>query len=51
MVQVVIAENKGAGMRMGARCMWDPKTDSATEAIFMNDSIFCCVSVFAIYIY
>jgi hypothetical protein len=51
MVQVVISENKGAGMRMGARCLWDSQTDSATEAIFMNNHIFCCASVFAIYIY
>ncbi len=51
MVQVVITENKGAGMRMGARCLWDSKTDSATEAIYVNNHIICCVSIFAIYIY
>lgn len=51
LVQVVMGEMKGAGVRMGARCLWDPNTDKICEEVFMNDSLFCCVAVFGVYLY
>jgi len=35
-VQVVIGEQKGEGVRMGCRCFWDSDTDSYAQAAFMN---------------
>ena len=39
-VQVVIGERKGAGVQMGCRCFWDPKTDNVAEEKYQNESIF-----------
>ncbi|XP_018575746.1 tctex1 domain-containing protein 2-like isoform X2 [Anoplophora glabripennis] len=50
-VQVVIGEMKGAGVKSGVRCLWDSDVDGYTSEIFMNDTIFCLTTVFAIYLY
>ena len=36
MVQVVIGEMKGEGVRMGSRCLWDAQTDKVAQETFMN---------------
>ncbi len=51
MVQVVLGENKGAGVQIGSRCLWDPNTDHMAEANFTNDSLFCCAIVYGVYLY
>ncbi|KAK4872678.1 hypothetical protein RN001_014707 [Aquatica leii] len=50
-VQVIIGELKGAGVKCGVRCLWDSETDGYTSDTFMNETIFCVVVVFAIYLY
>ncbi|KAA6365625.1 MAG: hypothetical protein EZS28_038848, partial [Streblomastix strix] len=35
-VQVVIGEQKGEGIRMGFKALWDQDTDNFAQAIFMN---------------
>ncbi|KAJ8922322.1 hypothetical protein NQ315_004265 [Exocentrus adspersus] len=50
-VQVVIGEMKGAGVKSGVRCLWDSDVDGYTSEVFMNDTIFCLTTVFAIYLY
>ncbi|CAN9500975.1 unnamed protein product [Ophioblennius macclurei] len=50
-VQVVIGEQRGQGVKMSARCLWDADTDNYAEDVFMNDSLFCVVAVFGIYYY
>uniref|UniRef100_A0A3B5A3C4 Tctex1 domain containing 2 n=2 Tax=Stegastes partitus TaxID=144197 RepID=A0A3B5A3C4_9TELE len=50
-VQVVIGEQRGQGVTMSSRCFWDADTDSYAEDVFMNDSLFCRVSVFGSYYY
>ncbi|XP_071198503.1 dynein light chain Tctex-type protein 2B isoform X1 [Salvelinus alpinus] len=35
-VQVVIGEQRGEGVKMAARCFWDADTDSYAQDIFMN---------------
>lgn len=50
-VQVIIGEMKGAGVKSGVRCVWDSDTDSYASEIFMSDSIFCVTTVFAIFMY
>lgn len=50
-VEVVIGEQRGEGVRMGTRCLWDSDTDSYASHVFMNDSLFCCAAAFGIYYY
>ncbi|XP_010894276.2 tctex1 domain-containing protein 2 [Esox lucius] len=50
-VQVVIGEQRGEGVRMAARCFWDADTDNYAQDIFMNDSLFCVAAAFGIYYY
>lgn len=50
-VQVIIGELKGAGVKCGVRCLWDSETDGYTSDTFMNETIFCVVVVFAVYLY
>lgn len=50
-VQVLLGEMRGAGVRSGVRCIWDSDTDGYTSETFMNDTIFCVTTVFAIYMY
>jgi hypothetical protein len=51
LVQVIIGENKGQGVRVGSRCFWDSDTDDSTWVNYMNESLFCLVAVFAVYLY
>ena len=50
-VEVVIGEQRGEGVRMGSRCLWDLDTDNYASDVYMNDSIFCCAAAFGIYYY
>nr|XP_055074103.1 dynein light chain Tctex-type protein 2B [Misgurnus anguillicaudatus] len=50
-VQVVIGEQRGEGVKMAARCLWDADTDSYAQEIFMNDSLFCVAVAFGVYYY
>ena len=50
-VEVVIGEQRGEGVRMGSRCLWDSDTDNYASDVYMNDSIFCCAAAFGIYYY
>lgn len=36
LVQVVIGEQKGAGVRMGCRCFWDSQTDAVASETYVN---------------
>uniref|UniRef100_A0A8C1M5Z4 Tctex1 domain containing 2 n=1 Tax=Cyprinus carpio TaxID=7962 RepID=A0A8C1M5Z4_CYPCA len=43
-VQVVVGEQRGEGVKMAARCFWDADTDSYAQDIFMNLVLCgCCV--------
>ena len=50
-VQVVIGEQRGEGVRMGCRCFWDPDADSYAEDTYRNDSLFCVAAAFGVYLY
>ena len=51
LVQVIIGEMKGAGVRCGCRCLWDQQTDKVAEATFQNDTLFCVAVAFGVYLY
>ncbi|XP_018333563.1 tctex1 domain-containing protein 2-like [Agrilus planipennis] len=50
-VHVQIGEDKGQGIKCGLRCVWDSKVDSYFVDIFTNDTLFCLVMVFGVYLY
>ncbi|KAK4468733.1 hypothetical protein MN116_007909 [Schistosoma mekongi] len=51
LVQVIIGEQKGQGVKVSYRCYWDSDTDSCAEASFSNDSLFCVIFAFGVYSY
>lgn len=38
MVQVVVGQQRGAGVRMGSRCLWDSVTDNKASETLVNVS-------------
>ncbi|CAM9729537.1 unnamed protein product, partial [Ascophyllum nodosum] len=50
-VQVVIGEQRGEGVRMGSRCFWDSETDNVASETYINDSLFCVATAYAVYLY
>ncbi|KOO21044.1 tctex1 domain-containing protein 2, partial [Chrysochromulina tobinii] len=50
-VQVVIGEMRGEGVRMGCRCFWDADTDNYADESYRNDSLFCVAAAFGVYLY
>ena len=50
-VNCVIGEQKGAGINMSGRCMWDSDTDNFAESIYMNESLFCVAAAYGVYYY
>jgi len=50
-VQVVIGEQRGEGVKMGCRCFWDSDTDNYAQDIFMNDSLFCVAAAYGVFKY
>lgn len=50
-VQVVIGEQRGEGVKMGCRCFWDSDTDNYAQDIFMNESLFCVAAAYGIFKY
>jgi hypothetical protein len=50
-VQVVIGEQRGQGVRMGSRCFWDQDTDQAASEQYANESLFCVATAYGVYLY
>ncbi|NP_001279703.1 tctex1 domain-containing protein 2 [Callorhinchus milii] len=50
-VQVVLGEQRGEGVKMVARCFWDADTDNFAQEVYMNESLFCVAAAFGIYYY
>ncbi|CCI42768.1 unnamed protein product [Albugo candida] len=50
-VQVVLGEQRGEGVRMGCRCLWDAGIDCYASETFVNDSLFCVAVAYAVYLY
>ncbi|XP_015434733.1 PREDICTED: tctex1 domain-containing protein 2-like [Dufourea novaeangliae] len=51
LVNVVLGEQHGAGVKMGTRCIWDAEADTYAYDSFVNDTIFCVATVYAVYYY
>ncbi|CAK9816476.1 Dynein light chain Tctex-type protein 2B [Anthophora quadrimaculata] len=50
-VNVVLGEQHGAGVKIGTRCIWDAEADAYAYDSFLNDTIFCVATVYAVYFY
>ncbi|KAG9493923.1 dynein light chain Tctex-type protein 2B [Eleutherodactylus coqui] len=50
-VQVVIGEQRGEGVKMAARCFWDADTDNYAEDVYMNEYLFCVAAAFGCFYY
>jgi len=50
-VQAIIGEQRGEGVKMACRCLWDSDTDNYAQDVYMNDSLFCVAAVYGIYYY
>lgn len=50
-VQVMLAEQTGAGSRFIARCVWDAECDSKISETYTSENVICIVTVFGIYSY
>ncbi|CAG5106330.1 Similar to dynlt2b: Dynein light chain Tctex-type protein 2B (Danio rerio) [Cotesia congregata] len=43
--------DKGAGVKIGTRCLWDAEADDYAHGNFINESIFCVACVYAVFFY
>ncbi len=50
-MQTVIAEQRGEGMRMACRNLWDPATDGYAQATFQNETMVAITAAYATYLY
>lgn len=50
-VNVVITQKLGQGIKFIARARWDGDTDRQITDSFVNDTIICIVTVFGVYLY
>lgn len=54
LVQVVLGEQRGAGVKIGARCMWDSDADNYASAEYENvssQSIYLMIETFDLIFY
>ena len=51
LINIIMGEMRGQGVRMGARAIWDADTDNLATGSFMNEHMYCVVTCFAIYFY
>jgi len=51
MVQVDVVEKRDQGVKISARCLFDSEVDGVASDTFTNNTMLCCASVFAIYLY
>ncbi|KAB7502402.1 Tctex1 domain-containing protein 2 [Armadillidium nasatum] len=50
-VHVVIGEQRGEGVKVAARCLWDSDADGHAFDNFISETFFCNITVFGLYYY
>jgi len=50
-VQAVIGEQRGAGVKVGARCLWDSDTDQLAQDTYVNETLYCSLAAYGVYFY
>eukprot|EP01084_Bolivina_argentea_P174778 302739_1 len=51
MVQVIIGENKGQGVKVASKQFWDENNDSMSVHYFVNQSLYCVSIAYGVYHY
>lgn len=51
LVNLVIGEQRGEGVRVASNMFWDSDTDSYCEEVFMNKHLFAVATVYGLYQY
>ncbi|KEG15199.1 putative dynein light chain [Trypanosoma grayi] len=51
MVNCMIGEQRGQGLRAGCKMFWDSDTDDYFEEVYINQHLFAVVTVFGLYQY
>eukprot|EP00658_Telonema_sp_P-2_P078729 TRINITY_DN7444_c0_g1_i1.p1 TRINITY_DN7444_c0_g1~~TRINITY_DN7444_c0_g1_i1.p1 ORF type:complete len:127 (-),score=23.85 TRINITY_DN7444_c0_g1_i1:254-634(-) len=51
LVNCVVGEQRGEGVRVGSNMFWDSDTDSYAEETFTNKHLFAVVAVYGLYQY
>ena len=49
-VRVVIGEQRGEGVNMGARCLCDPDSEDFSQETFINESLSCVAAASGCYV-
>lgn len=50
-VQVVLGVQKGQGIQAGCKNFWDADTDNVAFESYLDDNLFCLITVWGIYVY
>ena len=50
-VHVILGQQKGQGVQAGSRCFWDFETDGMAFEQYVNDNVFCLITVYGVYFY
>ena len=48
-VQTVIGQLNGQGVRVASKCLWDEQNDNYSSFTYTNSALFCTGIVFGIY--
>lgn len=48
-VQTTIGQCNDQGVRVASRCLWNTDTDNYASTSFINKTLFCSVTIFALY--
>jgi hypothetical protein len=48
-VHVVVAENKGQGIRVASRALWDPSTDVLASETYQTDNVVAVATCHAVW--
>lgn len=50
-VHVTVGENRGEGVRVATRCLWDKTTDAMACEAVTTDAVFAVATAYAVYLY
>lgn len=50
-MQVILGSQKGQGVQAGCKNFWDTDTDAMAFEQYIDDNLFCLVTVWAVYVY
>jgi hypothetical protein len=49
-VHAIVGENKGEGVKVASRCLWDASSDKSVSETVTTAHLFCVATVYAVYL-